>query len=263
MGEVIGILSLKGGVGKTSVTTELGVALGAIGKKVLLIDGNFSAPNLGLHLNVVNPETTIHDVLGRTANVKEAIYGSDLFDVIFASMYSKNEINTLKLKDAIKPLKSKYDFIIIDSSPALNEETLAVMLASDKLFVVTTPDYVTLGTTLKAIKSAKKRGTPIHGIILNRVLNKKFELSVKDIESVADVPVLAVVPYNIKMIEALSKFVPYSVYRPKAEGVQEFRKLACALTGEKYKSAKIKNLLRKVLPKRQDINRTIFSESKY
>ena len=69
MGKVIGIVSLKGGVGKTSVVTALGAAISEFNKKVLLVDANFSAPNLGLHLNIINPEVTIHDVLDRVSNV--------------------------------------------------------------------------------------------------------------------------------------------------------------------------------------------------
>ena len=55
MGKVIGIMSLKGGVGKTSVVGALGVAIARLGKKVLLVDANFNAPNLGVHFNLISP----------------------------------------------------------------------------------------------------------------------------------------------------------------------------------------------------------------
>ena len=51
------------------------------------------------------------------------------------------------------------------------------MIASDKLFVVTTPDHVTLSTTLKAVKLGKQRKTPIKGLIPTKVHNKNFELN--------------------------------------------------------------------------------------
>lgn len=64
MGKVIGVISIKGGVGKTTVVSNLGATLAyEFGKKVLVIDANFSAANLGLHLGIVDPEITIHDVL--------------------------------------------------------------------------------------------------------------------------------------------------------------------------------------------------------
>ena len=59
MGKTIGVISLKGGVGKTTAVVALGSALADFGKKVLLVDGNFSAPNLGLHLDLFDTEKTI------------------------------------------------------------------------------------------------------------------------------------------------------------------------------------------------------------
>ena len=258
MGKVIGILSLKGGVGKTSVVTSLGAAIADFGKRVLLIDANFSAPNLGMHLNIINPKITLHHVLGRESNINDAIHESENFDVIPSSM-SDRIINPLKLKDKIKFLKKKYDIILIDSSPSLNEETLAVMLASDELLVVTTPDYPTLSVTLKAVKLARQRGTSINGLILNKVYNKNFELSIDDIEKTVEVPVMAVIPHDINVLKALAEFAPPTTYKPKSEASAEYKKLAATLIGEKYKPFHLKNFL-KITPKRQEINREIFYE---
>ena len=260
MGKTIGIVSLKGGVGKTSTVAALGAALSYFDKKVLLVDGNFSSPNLGLHLNIIDPEATIHEVLKRTANIKEAIHELGDFDVIPASIFNKLVINPLKLKDRIKFLKKKYDFTIIDSCPSLNDETLAVMLASDSIFVVTTPDHPTLSMTLKAVKLAKQRGTPIDGLILNKVHNKNFELSIKDIENTSEVPVMAVIPHDINVLKSLSKFTPSTVYKPNSEGSEEYKKLAATLIGEKYKPVRLKRFYRWVNPRKQDVNRTLFYE---
>lgn len=259
MGKTIGVVSLKGGVGKTSSVVALGDAIADFGKKVLVIDANFSAPNVGLHLNVIDPEITINHVLNRTANVKEAIHKLDNFDIIPASLFDRTEINPLKLKDRIKYVKGKYDVILVDSSPALNEETLGVMLASDQILVVTTPDHSSLGTTLKAVKLAKQRGVPISGLILNKVYNKNFELSLSDIESTAEVPVMAVIPHDVNVLRALSEFKSSVSYNPNSEASVEYKKLAATLIGEKYYPKRFKDLFR-ISPKRQEINREIFYE---
>ncbi|MCK5043954.1 AAA family ATPase [Candidatus Pacearchaeota archaeon] len=256
MGKTVGIISLKGGVGKTSAVSALGGAIADFGQKVLLIDGNFSAPNLGLHLNIIDPKITLHHVLDRTANLKDAIYESGNLDVMPSSIFERININPLDLKNRIKTLKRKYDVILLDSSPALNEETLAVMLASDELLVVTTPDYPTLSMTLKAVKVAKQRGTQIEGLILNKVHNKNFELSLKDIEKTAEVPVMAVIPHDVNVLRALSEFSPSTIYNPKSKGSIEYKKLAAVLIGQKYKPFKLNNFLR-ITPKRQEINREI------
>ncbi|MFH1607588.1 MAG: AAA family ATPase [archaeon] len=261
MGKIVGVVSLKGGVGKTSSVVALGSAIASFDKKVLLIDGDFSAPNLGLHLNIIDPETTIHHVLSKRANVKEAIHKLDNFDVIPASVFERIEINPFALRDKIKPLKRKYDVVIVDSSPSLNEETLAVMLASDEILVVTTPDFPTLSTTLKAVKLAKQRGTLVSGLVLNKVYNKNFELSVGDIEKTSDVPVMAVIPYDINVLRAQSEFIPSTAHRPKSKASEEYKRLGAALIGEKYKPVKMKNFLRWINPEKQYVNREIYYKS--
>ncbi|MBS3076578.1 AAA family ATPase [Candidatus Pacearchaeota archaeon] len=259
MGKSIGVFSLKGGVGKTSSVVALGDAIASLGKKVLLVDANFSAPNLGMHLNIINPEVTIHDVLDRVANISDAIYDfGERFHVLPASMNYPKEINPYKLKDKLSYWKNKYDYVLIDTSPSMNDETYAAMLASDELLVVTTPDVPTLGTTIKAVNMARKRGTPIIGLILNKVRNKNFELSLKDIETTSDVPVMAVIPEDINILKALSKSVPLTYFKPKSEASVEYKKLAGTLIGEAHKPKRIKDIFKKMRPDKQTLNREIY-----
>ncbi|MBU2503916.1 MAG: AAA family ATPase [Nanoarchaeota archaeon] len=263
MGKTVGIVSLKGGVGKTSVVSSLGAALSSRGKKVLLIDGNLSSPTLGLHLNIVEPEKTLHHVLNRTATTKEAIYDCGEFHLMPSSIFENIRVSPLMLKNRIQGLKRSYDIILIDSGPNLDEETLAVMLASDEIFVVTTPDRPTLSATIKAIKLAKQRGTPISGLILNKVNNKNFEISFDDVEETLDIPVLAVIPYDVAVLESLSNMMPYPFFKPKSKGSAEFNKLAAVMIGEKYKPARLRDFFRKLTPSREEINREVFYESSF
>lgn len=259
MGKTIGVVSLKGGAGKTSVVASLGSALSELGKKVLLIDGNLSSPTLGLHLNIVDPEKTVHSVLNRLVNPKEAIYECEGgFSIMPSSIFNNSKVSPLKLKDRIKNLKRLYDVIMIDSSPSLDEETLAVMLASDEILVVTTPDHPALSATMKAIKLAKQRGTPISGLVINKVHKKNFEISLDDIEKTLEIPVLAVIPYDLGILKSLSEMKPYTIHKPRAKGSIEYKKLASALIGEKYSEPKIKRAFKKITPKKQEINREIF-----
>ena len=261
MGKVIGVISLKGGVGKTSTVVSLGQAISSFGKKVLLVDGNVTAPNLGLHLKVVDPVVTLNKVLCNKANAGDAIISLGNFDLLPASLFGKDKVSPLKLKDRIKHLKRKYDVILVDSAPTLSEESLAVVLAADELLVVTTPDHPTLSTTIKSIKLAKQRGTPISGLVLNKVHNKNFEIPLKDVEETAEVPVMAVIPHDVKVLKALSEFEPYTANYPKSEGAEEYMKLAGMLIGEQYKPFRVKRFLRKISPKPQDVNRLVFYES--
>ena len=244
---IIGIISLKGGVGKTTTVANLGSILASeFNKKTLVVDANFSAPNLALHLGLVNPKVTIHDVLSNKVKIHEAIYKHEAGFHLIPAAYMYKKINPHALKHRIKHLKDYYDMIFIDSSPNLNEEMLATMAASDELLVVTSPDYPTLSTTLRAIRLAKQRKIPITGLIVNRVRNKKFELSVKDIEDAAQVPVLSILPEDIKIPESLYYTTPVSLYKPGSISAVEFRKLAACLIGEKYERVGLWDILKSI-----------------
>lgn len=262
MGKVIGILSIKGGVGKTSTVVSLGSALSSLGKKVLLVDGNFSAPNLGIHLDLLSPQKTIHDVLAGDINIEDAVYNLEEFDILPAAVYPKKQFDPLKLKEKIRRLRRKYDFIIIDSSPALNNETLAAMLSSDDLFVISTPDFSTLTMTIKASEIAKKRGTPISGIILNKVYKKDFELGLEDIEKTTEIPILAVIPHDINVMKSQSYFKPSPSFKPNSELSNEYKKLAACISGEKYEEPfTITRIFRNISPQKQEVNRQLFYQS--
>lgn len=261
MGKSIGVISLKGGVGKTSTVVALGSAIANFNKKVLLVDGNLSAPNLGIHFKIIDPEISLHHVLNREFNAKDAVYSLGSLDILPSSIFTDKQVNPLKLKDRIDYLKKKYDFVIYDSSPNLTDETLGVMIASDSLIVVATPDHPTLSVTIKAINSAKERGIPIDGLIINKVHNKSFEIPLEHVEETLEVPVLAVIPYDLDILKALSKFVPSIEHNPRSKASEEYKKLAAALVGERYKDSRLKTFFRWRDPPKQDINRLVLYES--
>jgi septum site-determining protein MinD len=254
-GKVIGIISIKGGVGKTTLVSNLGAALAKqFDKKVLLVDGNITAPNLGLHLNVLDSKHTLHDVLYDQAPIDKAISSSNHgFDVLTSSLVpkkgQKDRVNPYKLHNRISQIKKDYDFVIIDSSPNLNEEMLSTMIASDELLVVTSPDYPTLSCTMHAIKIAKEKKTPIAGLVLNKVRNKNFELSVEDIESTTGVPVLSVIKDDVKILEALSNTTPAALCSPKKDFSVAYKALAARLAGEEYEDPRFFSRIKRTFKK--------------
>lgn len=268
LGKTIGVISIKGGVGKTSTVSALGASLANdFAQKVLLVDANFSAPNLGFQLGLYNPEVTLHHVLDGKAHINDAVYETGHgFDIIPGAMvynFKESQIDPFKLSEKLRDLRRKYDVILIDSSPNMNREILATMIASDELFMVTTPDYVTLALTLRAMKLAKDKKTPINGLILNKVYNKNFELSLENIEEMAGVPVLAVLPHEIGVPEAHSKNLPSTLHKNN-ESSLEYKKLAAVLIGQEFADSKIKQFFKRFKLKhpKQDVNRAIFRKSR-
>ncbi|MAF34268.1 hypothetical protein CMO91_00310 [Candidatus Woesearchaeota archaeon] len=257
MAHTIGVISIKGGCGKTTVVSNIAAIMAnEFNKKVLAVDANFSSPNLGLHLGIINPKKTINDVLNDKCSPFDPIIEHDFgFDLLPASLGAK-KTSPNRLKNKLHILKDNYDFIVIDSSPNLNDEMLATMMAADKLLVVSSPDYPTLSCTMHATKIAVGKKTPIAGIVLNKMYNKQFELTIDDVEDATKVPVLAALPHDVNVMHALSQTAPASIYYPKKELGVEYRKLVGSLINEDYQDPRLlKRLFSR--PNKVDENREL------
>ena len=263
---IIGFISVKGGVGKTTTVANLGLILAKdFKKRVLVVDGNFSGPSLALHFGFTKPKNTLHDVLEKKVRIEKAIYEHSSGMHLLPSSLLSRKTDFSKFGKYLASLRAYYDVILVDSSPALNEEMLATISASDELFVITTPDYVTLASTLHAVKTAKEKRTYISGLIMNKVRGKKFELSLEDVQDATKVPVVSVLHDDEKLMHSLARSLPLSAYLNNRT-VAEYKKLAAALIGEKYNDKRIGARFSSLIGKRlsqDEINRAIVMVSHY
>jgi len=264
MGKVISLISLKGGVGKTTLSASLAVDLAKnYGKKVLLIDANYSAPNLGLHMDIISPGKTVHDVLSSTrTRMSGAIHKKYDVDVVPGNFLYNQEYNSLKLRSKLAQIKRNYDFVVIDSSPSLNDEILSAMLASDSLFLVSTADYPTLSCSMKLAKIARQRGKELSGVIVNRILKGNFQIGLGEIQESVGVPVVAMIKEDKRVAKSLYSRTPMSLYSRKSQFSKEINKLSSALVGLKEKRNGIRKLFGKK-PVREEVNREVLRESFY
>ena len=262
MNNILAFVSIKGGVGKTTLALETASSLANhFNKKVLLVDANFSAPNIGLYLDLTN-DLTLHDALNGTL-LHNTIYEAHGFDIIPASMYYRDEIDPFKLKKILNKFKNRYDFIILDSSPNY-EELKPVIAAADKIFLVTSPDEVTLTTTLKAAKIAREQKTPIEGILVNKIRSPKHEYNLNEIEIISEVPVLAKIKEHKKMAQALHTKTPITILDETNTISREIKKFASAICGSPEKNGWFQKLLPlKNILQKEKINRQFLREKFY
>ena len=257
MGKVIGLISIKGGVGKTTLAAALAADLAHNhGKKVLLIDANYSAPNLGIHMDIISPKKTIHDVLSGGNRLTEAVHERYGVHVIPGNFLFNKDYNVLKLKNKLAGAKNRYDFVILDASPSLNDEILSTMLASDALFVVSTPDYATLSCSMKSAKLAQQRNKPIAGIILNKVRGKQ-EVKLEEIQESLGIPVVAKIKDDDIVHMALHERTPATLFAKSTKFSKEVSRLSRSLMGKPER----KGWFRK--PRKEQINREVLRQGFY
>ncbi|MBI1973659.1 P-loop NTPase [Candidatus Micrarchaeota archaeon] len=230
MSKIIGIVSGKGGVGKTTTVANLGTIFSREYKtKTVMVDANLFTTNLGIHLGLLDPPTTLQDVL-RAPNVlsiKKVVYTTvDGLQVVPCTISLSQKVKYSKIGPVLKPLREMFDLIILDSAPGLSHETEFVMKVSDQIILVTTPDLPSVTDTLKAARVTEEFKIPIIGVVVNRVQGHKHELSIQEIERTIGHKVIAVIPEDEHVREAISARKPAALHSPNCSATKAFRKLA-------------------------------------
>lgn len=144
--KVISVIGQKGGVSKTTVSLLISQKLAELGFSVLGVDMD-AQRNFSLYAGVYETPDNVYTVLtGNTANIENAITNvSENFDILNGSTEMKkwNSASTemkageSRLDRALKTVKNKYDYIVIDNPPALDEATINSMVASDEIIIPT------------------------------------------------------------------------------------------------------------------------------
>lgn len=236
MVRVISLVSGKGGVGKTTATANIGAALVERNKKTVLVDANLTTPNLSLHLGIPLYPITLHDVLKRKAHISEALYHHPSGMRIIPASLSVDALRGLNASRLSKILNDllDVDIVLIDGAAGLGKEAIAAIEASDEVLVVTNPELTAVTDALKAIKIAEKTGAKILGVVVNRVRDHKHELSMGEIQSIVEYPVIGSVPEDIEVARSIAMKMPVVHHSPKSKAAHEFKRLAATIVGEVY-----------------------------
>lgn len=235
---IITVTSGKGGVGKTTTTINLGAALNALNKEVIIVDANLTTPNVGLHLGAPIVPVNLNHVMSGKAKVSDAIYEHDSGTKVIPSSLSVKElrkINHGKLTDVAKKLRNMADFILLDSAAGLGDEATASIEAADELIIVTNPEITAVTDALKTVKLAQELGKKVRGVIVTRVSGNQHEMSIGNVKEMLDLPVLGVVPEDKKVLASLRHKDAVIHMYPYTKSALAYKKIAAKIAGVNYK----------------------------
>ena len=154
---VLAITSGKGGVGKTNIAANLGICLAASGKKVVLVDADFSLGNLDIIMNVDNKYNISH-MINEGKSIKEIIHtGPEGVEMICGAsgleeLSEINEFQRQRLLQELSKLQNENDVIIIDTAAGISRSVIGFCLFADHALVVTTPEATAMTDAYAMIK---------------------------------------------------------------------------------------------------------------
>lgn len=246
MVRIISICSGKGGVGKTTVTTNLGLALQKLGKSAAVIDTNFTTAHLGLYFGMLNSPYTLNDfLLGRSSMASVVQTHPSGLRIVPASL-NFSDLGGMDVSNLRSMLLNEFrmcDFILLDSAPGYGREALISLGSSDEAIFVANPFIPSVVDIAKAkhVMEAMDHKPSALGIIVNRVRGKNYELKPEEIWQFTGMAVLGSIPESEKIL-ACSNSKSQSLRTGPAH--RSFMKIASGLASVYYKES----LMEKFLP---------------
>ena len=216
MGRIIVVTSGKGGVGKTTCTANLGMALAKAGNSVALMDADFGLRNLDLLLGLENRVVyTALEVLAGQCRLEQALVKDkrlkDLVLLPAAQNRNKDAINPEQMKQLAFALTKTYDFVLIDCPAGIELGFQNAIAAAEEAIVITTPEIAAVRDADRVIGLLEANRIPSK-LIVNRIRPAMVQandmMSVNDVQEILAIPLLGIIPDDEQVIVATNRGEP-------------------------------------------------------
>lgn len=238
--QVITITSGKGGVGKTTATANLGIALAQRGRRVVCLDADIGLRNLDVVMGLENRIVyDLVDVIEQRAHLRQALIQDkrlpELFLLPAAQTREKTAINETQMRALCAQLKTEFDFILVDSPAGIEHGFKNALAPADQVLVVVTPEVSSVRDADRIIGLVEATEKPAPQLILNRMqptLIKRGEmLDIADVLEILAIELIGIVPEDETIITSTNRGQPAVLLDHSAAGAA-FIRIARRLLGE-------------------------------
>ncbi len=235
-GVLIAVMSSKGGVGKSTLSVDLSIALKQAGVgRIALVDGDLYFGDVATMLDI-RPERTIHDLNGALdAEIADRFltHHSSGIEVLAAPRLSEQaeEISPDRFRTILGVLQGLYNYIVVDVTAAALDTMLPTLDVADFVLMLSTLDVVCLKDVSQVLDMIQKLRFPIHNIMLvgNR-FDERYSLNPRDAEKTLNMKFTAVLPRDDRVTVAANRGVPMTLSEPGAPFTRQVVTLAKTIT---------------------------------
>jgi septum site-determining protein MinD len=241
MTRIIVITSGKGGVGKTTTSANLGMALAKMGRQVALIDADFGLRNLDLLLGLENRIVyTAVEVLSRECRLEQALVKDkrqpNLVLLPAAQNRTKESVTPDQMKLLVNALAQKYQYVVIDSPAGIENGFKNAIAPAKEALIVTTPEISAVRDADRVVGLLEAAGVKKMHLIINRLkpamVRANDMMSVQDVQELLAVPLIGVIPDDEKVIVSTNKGEPLVLSDTVSLASMAFDNIARRLEGE-------------------------------
>ncbi len=237
---VITITSGKGGVGKTTTTANLGVALAMLSRRVVTIDADIGLRNLDVVMGLEN--RIVYDLVDAVeghCRLRQALIRdkrlSELYLLPAAQTRDKEAVSPEQMIELCDQLRPEFDFILVDSPAGIERGYRNAVAPADQVIIVTTPEVSAVrdADRIVGLVEAEEKGPP--SLIINRVnsdmIRRGQMLSTEDVVELLAIDLLGVIPEDKGILISTNSGTPVAL-DGRAPSGQAFRNIAGRLLGQ-------------------------------
>jgi len=239
MARIIVVTSGKGGVGKTTVTANIGTALAMLGKRVLAIDTDIGLRNLDMILGLENRIVyDIVDVVEGNVPPEKAFVkdkrGLPLYLLPAAQTKTKEAVKPEQLQEIVEVIESEFDYILLDSPAGIESGFKTAATPAKEALVVVNPEVSSVRDADRIIGLLEAMEKEDIKLVINRIrlhqVKKGEMLSVEDVEEILHIPKIGIIPDEEKMVDYTNKGEPI-VFEEESPAGRALMNLAKRLEG--------------------------------
>ncbi|MDB9528251.1 septum site-determining protein MinD [Oscillatoria sp. CS-180] len=243
MTRVVVLTSGKGGVGKTTCTANLGMALAQKGQRIVVIDADFGLRNLDLLLGLENRIVyTALDVLAGDCRLEQALVKDkrqpNLALLPAAQNRSKESINPEQMSELVSKLKAEgIDFVFIDCPAGIEGGFRNAIAAAREAIIVTTPEISAVRDADRVIGLLEANDVKAKRLVINRIkpamVQEEQMMSVQDVQDILAIPLLGIIPDDERVIVSTNRGEPLILEKNLSLAGVAFANIARRMLGEK------------------------------